>query len=119
MTLQHSWPGALGDVLEFPTPEISIQNRPIPEVDVDPQPFDLREHVPVHQQQILPSVVIEIEKPAAPADIARILRDPRRDGRVIEFAAASASIERLPLVGKIAPKNIEPPVAIVIRRRDA
>src|SRR5580700_4835205 len=86
-------------------------------MNVDLQPVDLRKRVTVHQQQIRPAIVVEIEKSASPTDEARIPRDAGLHADVLKLALALIPVKRFRLIGKIGAKNREQPFVQIIRRR--
>jgi hypothetical protein len=47
---------------------VELENCALPIMDVDLQLVNLRERVTIHPKQIVPAVVVEIEKFASPAD---------------------------------------------------
>ena len=119
MTLQDSGPGALGNIGEGPVPVVVVKNGAIFVVDVDLETLDLRKRVAVHQQQILPAVIVEIKKSAAPSHKTRVVRDAGGQSNIIEFRPAPVAIQRLALVGEVAAENVRSPVAVVITRSHA
>src|SRR6266478_7822662 len=80
---------------------------------------DFRIDVPVDQQKIGPSVIIEIEKHGAPAEVLRVQAESSSIGHIVESAVAIVAIQRGGVVGKICLENIEFSVSVVIGHRGA
>src|SRR5215472_10866873 len=70
----------------------------------------------VDQQQVLPSVVVEVEEAAAPSDISGIVRQTGGGGRFVELSRPAITIERLALVREIRPKDVRSAVTVIIGR---
>src|SRR5882672_931862 len=83
-------------------------------MDVDLQPVHFRECVAVHQQQVFPAVVVEVEKTAAPAYIARVVRHAGGGRDVVELGRAAIAVEGLALIGKVGAKDVGLPIAAKI-----
>src|SRR5712671_7102068 len=80
---------------------------------------NLRIDVPVDQQKIRPSVIIEIEKHGAPAKILRVQAESGPISDIVKGAVAVVAIQRCGVVGKICLEDIELAVSIVIGHRGA
>src|SRR5471032_3156280 len=119
MAFQHARPRTLRDIRELAIARIPIQDGAVLIANVDPQPLDFGEYVPVHQQNIFPAIVVEIEKAASPADKTRVARQARGNRGVVELAAAPVVIQGLALVRKIAAENIQPAVTVIVGRGGA
>src|SRR6266536_1739531 len=85
-------------------------------MDVDVQALDLREDVAVDQQQILPTIVVEIEEAASPSGEASVARETRGEGSLFKVAVRPRPIEALALIGKVGPEYIDQPIAVIISR---
>ena len=81
--------------------------------------FDFRINVTVDLQDVGPTVVVVVDKTAAPRDILIVDADAGREGDVGEGAVAVVVIEVAGVVGEICLENIEPAVAIVVGDADA
>src|SRR6478609_594296 len=93
MKLGQGRPGTLRNVLKLSISEIAVENRPVFIVNVDVQILYFGEGVTVHEQQIFPAIVIEIEE-----------------------AVSSIAIERFEFIGKIASKNSRMSVTRIVGR---
>ena len=79
-------PALFGNVLESSAAQIAIEDAAILEVNVDALLLHLGKGMAIYQKQVFPSVVVEIEKGASPADESGIARHAGRNGGVVEFA---------------------------------
>src|SRR5579859_6660415 len=75
--------------------------------------------MPVYEQQVLPTIVVEVEEAAAPADVASVVAHPGGYGYVVEIPTPTVVIESLPLIGEITAKDIQLSVAIIVGRSNA
>src|SRR5947209_4169280 len=91
-----------GDVFECALTRIAIENRAVAEMDVGVEAVDFREHVPVHNEQVLPAVVIEIEERAAPTHEASVVAKTGGECHVVKLAIAAVVVQRFMLVGEIS-----------------
>src|SRR6185369_14802508 len=66
------------------------------------------------QQQVGPSVIVEVEEHGAPSQITRVQAEAGGEGHVVEGAVAVVAIQGGSVIGKIGLENIQPPVAVVI-----
>src|SRR6185312_5882909 len=105
MKLGQGRPGTLRNVLKLSISEIAVENRPVFIVNVDVQILYFGEGVTVHEQQIFPAIVIEIEEAGTPADVTRISAESGFKCDVVEDSFSSIAIERFEFIGKIASKN--------------
>src|SRR5712671_5706096 len=80
---------------------------------------NFRINVPVDQQKIGPSVIIEIEKHGAPAEELGVQAESSSIGDIVESAVAIVAIQRGGVVGEISLENIELAVSVVIGHRRA
>src|SRR5215510_4406427 len=72
----------------------------------------------VHQQQILPTVVIEIEETAAPSYVAGVVRQPGGRGDFVELARPSVAVQCFALVREVGTKDVQPSVSVEVGRGD-
>src|SRR5690349_11804458 len=73
----------------------------------------------VHQNQVFPTVVVEIEKCASPADESGIVRHAGAEGGVFELGSSAVTIERLALVGKVGSKDAWEARVVIVGGRGA
>src|SRR6185437_10681848 len=90
--------GLLGNVTKLAVFQVLIQNRAVPVMNVDVQFIHFGEGMTVDQEEILPAVVVEVEKAGSPSDVASILAQTGIQRHVIEIAPAAIAVERLKLV---------------------
>src|SRR5581483_12213504 len=93
---------------------VAVQDNRIFVSHAGVQTIHFREDVAVYQQQVLPAIVIEVEKTAAPTDVAGIATETCGGGHVIEVGSAAVSIQRLTLVREIRSEYVEFAVSVVI-----
>ena len=98
MLFHQRTPRMFRDVPKLAIGKILVKNRPILVVNIDMKTFHFREHVAIHNEKIFPSVVVEIEKSGAPADVTRVLSKSRIQSYFIEVSIASIAIERFELI---------------------
>ena len=65
------------------------------------------EDMAVHQEQILPPVVVEVEKTASPSNEPGIASKPGGKCCIFKIALAHGAIQALALVGEIGAENID------------
>ena len=74
--------------------------------------------MPVGDDEVGPSILVDIEERDAPAE-QLIAAQTRMFGDVFEELAVLVLVERRPVAGEIRLGDIQKPVAVVIRDRDA
>ncbi len=73
------------------------------------------DHVRLDNQQILPSIVVVVEKTHTPAGMQQRNRVQSRDGRgVIERAVFQIGVERVSLVREIGDDDVRPAVVVIV-----
>src|SRR5258708_456298 len=117
--LLESRAGAAGNIVERSVAVVAVENHRIPVSHGGIQPIHLGENMTGHEKQVFPAVIIEIEKAAAPPDVARVARQSSRRGDIVKLAVAAIMVESLALIGKIRAENVEPAVAVIVGGRDA
>src|SRR4029079_12770773 len=75
--------------------------------------------VAVDEEEIEPSVVIEIDERGAPAEPARVHADARGKRAVVAQAAAAVLVERRRVAGEVRLEDVHRAVAIVVADGDA
>ena len=80
---------------------------------------DLGIDVTVYEQEVGPTVVVEIEKHGAPAEVLGVQAETRGVGDVVESAVAIVAVERGGVVGEVGFENVEAAVAVVVGGRGA
>src|ERR1017187_2790978 len=107
-----------GDDFELPVPQIPVNESRILESLANLVAADLWIDVPVDLDDVLPAIVVKVDKSAAPRDVLEI--DSYSGGKchVTERAVSVVAIEVASIVGKICFEDIEPAIAIVISDRD-
>src|SRR5947208_745764 len=107
MHLAECGASTLGDIVECPVASVAVENRWILEAYGCVESIHFRERVAVYQQQILPTVIVEIEEAAAPAYVSRVDCEPCAGRCVIKLGTSAITIEGLALVGKVGTENVE------------
>src|SRR5882672_4533437 len=99
-------PRTFGNVFKLSVPQIVIKQPRL--FVLAPQMLlrHFRVHVPVHQQQIRPSIVVHVHKHRSPAEIFRVQPQPRRKRHIVKSSVAIVSIERRGIVRKIRFENV-------------
>ena len=80
--------------------------------------IDFRVNVPVYVQNVEPAVVVDIQKPAAPAEQPGIGHEPGGLGVVLKQALAVVVVKVGQIVRKVCLENIQKSVAIVVSGRN-
>src|SRR5438034_84477 len=73
----------------------------------------------VRLQEVWPTIVVVIDKTAAPGDVLIVDAHARGKGLIGERSVAVVVIEVRGIVGKVSLEDVEPAVAIVVAHRDA
>ena len=69
-------------------------------------------------QNVLPAVIVKIDKPAAPGNVLVVDSNPRRKRNIAKTSVSIVVIEVASIVRKVRLKNIKPSVAVVVGNRD-
>src|SRR6266702_1061615 len=101
MQLKKRWSGSAGYVFEPSFSLVTVENHRIPVPNHGVQSVHFRERMTVHQQQVLPAVVVKIEKAATPSHVARVVCQTGGRGHIVELPFVPVVIQRLALVGEI------------------
>ena len=80
-------------------------------------PLHLRVHVPVDEEQILASIMIDIQELRAPADVLHVGAQARRQDPILERAVAEVVIQVRDIVAEVRLEDVGVAVFIVIGRR--
>src|SRR5260370_17327646 len=70
--------------------------------------------VSVHQQQVGPAIVIEVEEQGVPSEILGVESQSGGERNVVKCSISVVTIERGSVVGKIGAKNVQLAVTIEI-----
>src|ERR1700744_3642750 len=73
----------------------------------------------VDLDDVLPSVVVIIDKPATPRDVTIVNPNPGGKGDVAEGSVAVVVVQVARVIGKVGLEDIEPSVTVVVRDGDA
>src|SRR5688572_3689214 len=79
---------------------------------------DLRVDVAVRQEDVFPSVIIEVEENSPKAEVLPIDSKSGREAGVMEGSVSVIAVERRYLVGEVGTNDIEPTVAVVVANPD-
>src|SRR6267378_1337922 len=85
---RHRLAEAFADIRETAVAEIPIDHLPLLVAGLGFELNYLRIHVPVGEEQVEPSVVVEIDPAGAPSEPSRVDADSRRKGAVLAEAVA-------------------------------
>src|SRR5215472_1457606 len=81
--------------------------------------FDFRVNVPGGHEQVWIAIVVEIDHPRSPTDVARIHCDLRGPRHVIEVSLAVVVIEAVGVIGKMGLEKINMAVEVVVADTDS
>ena len=73
----------------------------------------------VRKEKILPSIVVEVEKAHAEADVLSIDAEASLDADVLEGTIPVVPVQRGHLFGEIRADNVQPTICVEIPHRDA
>src|SRR3954447_986991 len=87
-------------IAKFPVAKVFVQDCPVFVVDVDAEFLDLGKNVTVDQTKVFPAIQIEIEETRAPANVLRVLPEPRSKALIVEFGLPAIVIQGLEFIGE-------------------
>ena len=106
-----------GDVGKRAVAKIVVENARLFVVAAKMLLVDLGIDVPIHQQQIRPPIVIEVEKHRSPSQIFGVEAKPSRGSHIVECSIAVVAIEGRSIVGKVRLENVKAPITVVVADR--
>ena len=118
-SLADSGPHFCGNILELAFAQILVYEARILECLTDVVAVNFGIDVPVDLHNIRPTVIVVIQKSAAPRHVLVVDPHAGRERHVAEGSVAVVVIQVAGVVGKISLENVEPSVAIVIGHADA
>ncbi len=107
-------PGRSGNIAERSVAVVVIKNARLFVAAAQMLAVDFGIDVPVHQNQIGPAIVVEVEEHGSPAQILRVQAQSRGRGRIGKGAVAVVAVQRRSIVGEIGFENVEMAVAVVV-----
>src|SRR5580704_11505672 len=112
--LANAGPHGWRNVLEPSIPQIFVDQPWILESLTGGVAFNLRVHVAVNLEKILPAIIVVIEEAAAPRDVLIVDANSGGKRNIVESAVSIVVVEVASVVGKVCFENVEPAVAVVI-----
>ncbi len=109
--------GLRRQIEELPVSSIPVEQPPLLEFFSGVTCVHFGIYVAVGEDQILPSIVIDIQSGCSPSQIPGIDREATIDGRVDEIVAALVTIEGVGIVCEVGLEDIEPPVVTEVGMR--
>ena len=70
--------------------------------------------MPVHLNQVRPSIVVDVDEPTTPRDVFVVHADPRRQRDIGKSAVPVVVIQVAGVVYEVGLEDVEPTVAIVV-----
>src|SRR5277367_819846 len=102
------------NVLETSIPQIFIYQPRILKCLAGGVPFNLRVHVAVDLEKILPAIIVVIEEAASPRDVLIVDTNSGGKRNIVESAISIVVVEVASVIRKTRFENVEPAVAVVI-----
>ena len=107
-------PGLLLKLLEGPVAEIAKDGARRLVRILRELALHLGVDVAGHHEKSGMAVVVEVDDPGAPADVARLHAEPRRPRHVVEVPLAVVVVEAVGVVGEMRLEEVEVPVEVVV-----
>src|SRR5438552_15046005 len=117
MLVGYSRPARSGEVKKLTVTSVPIEESSLPEFLRGVPGIDLRIHMTVGDDQVFPSVVVDIQKCGAPSKILGVHRQSGRNGGVVEVISTQISVQSVRVVCKVSLENIQKAVAIEVACR--
>ena len=112
-------PETLGHILEASISKVAINDLPLFVAGLRLDPFDLRIHVAVDDEDVQPAVVVEIDEGDAPSEPAGVEPDSSREGAILAEALAAIRVQRRGVSREVGLEEVDCPVAVVVADGDA
>src|SRR5947208_3613929 len=97
----QSGPDAARKIFKGAVPVVLIEQTSFPVRRVEPVFLELRVHVPVGHENVLPAVVVKVNEPAAPAEIFYVVTKMRVEDSVGKSAVSIVPIQVRRVVGEV------------------
>ena len=108
-----------GNIIKRPISVVVIQNAWLwiraPQVLL----VHFRVDVPIHNQQIGPAIVVEIQKASPPSQILSVQAQPRRERHVVKCPIPVVPVKRGGVIRKVGLEYIEPSIPIEVCHANA
>src|SRR6267378_811085 len=111
--------GVVGNIAETAVAEILVKQFALRVARLGLELLDFRVDVAIADKNVGPTVVVHVEKAAAPAEILGVLAEASLESGVLKICIAKIAIKRGRVTGKIRFDEIEVAVEIVIGGGDA
>ncbi len=102
------------NIFESPVAQILVDQARVFVGLADSVPLDFRVDVSVDLHNVLPAVVVHIDKPTTPGHVLIVDANAGRKRNITESSIAVIVIEVAGVVREVGFENVEPPVAVVI-----
>src|SRR5258708_36133377 len=112
MLVGYSRPARSGEVEELTVASVPIEESPLLEFLRGAPGIDLRIHVAIGDDQVFPSVVVDIQKCSAPSKILGVHRQSGSNGSVVEVICAQISVQSVRVVPNVSLENIHTPIPL-------
>ena len=107
-----------GDVLESSVPQVAIEHPRLAVLEVEVLLRDLGVHVAVHEEDVGPPVVVEVEEVDAEAEVLPVHAEAGPEAHLLEGAAVVA-VECRHLLGEVRADDVQPAVAVEVAHADS
>ena len=115
MNVGYTWPALPGEIKELPVASIPVEKSRLLVFFRGAAGVYFGINVTVGNDQIFPSVIIEVEKCRPPSQIFCVHRETRADGIVLEVICALVFVHGVGVVGEVRLENVEQTIAVEIR----
>ena len=116
---RHGRPRARRHVDEAAVAGVAIEQVRLPVGEVQLAPVQLRIHVTVGDEDVLPAVVVEVEEVHAKADVLPVDAEAGPEARDLERTRTVVPVQRGDLLGEVRADDVEPTVGVVVSYTDA
>src|SRR5580698_3828742 len=106
-----------GQVEELPISAVPIEQPALLELFSGVSRVDFGIHMSIGENEILPSIVIEIDCSRSPPQVSRIHGKAGVDGRVGKVVGPVVAVKSMRVIGKVGLENIESPTVSKVGRR--
>ena len=107
------------DILEAPVAEIAVDKAWVLEALAEVIAIDLRVDMSVDLQQVLPAIIVVVDKSASPGHILLVYAEPGGESHIAEGPIAVVVVEVRGIVGEVCLEDIEPTITVVVCDSDA
>ena len=102
------------DILEASISEIFVDQPRILERLIEVIVINLRVNVSIHLKNVLPTVIVIVNEPAAPCDIAIVDSDACSECNIVESSIAIVVVQVAGVISEVGFEDVEPSIAVVV-----